>query len=145
MAMLCTAALAALLMACGGSDDPVSTTADAPLSTPNPAKFFNRTALVAVCKHIGSSCESDTANEGDLSGGSRSFTVFKADGTAACEPGHALDHLMARIGHNNDKRSDARGNEPANAAFGCFESTDDLFMASERSSVVVVHEAGRCS
>ncbi|MDD2536451.1 MAG: hypothetical protein PHW78_07865, partial [Macromonas bipunctata] len=53
-----------------------------------------------------------TANEGDLNGGSRGFTLFNADGTVAYDSGNSMEHLVARIGHTNDKRSDAKGNEP---------------------------------
>lgn len=81
-----------------------------------------------------------TANEGDYKGGSRSFTVFNSDGTVAYESGNTLEHLMARIGHYNDKRSDAKGNEPENATFGRFEGTDYAFIASERSSVITVYD-----
>jgi hypothetical protein len=81
-----------------------------------------------------------TANEGDLDGGSRSFTVFNSDGTVAYDSGNSMEHLMARIGHYNDKRSDAKGNEPENAEFGRFEGTDYVFVASERSSALVVYD-----
>ena len=81
-----------------------------------------------------------TANEGDLNGGSRGFSIFRQDGTLAWDAGNALEHLMARIGHYNDKRSDAKGNEPENAEFGRFEGTDYLFVASERSSVIAVYD-----
>lgn len=86
-----------------------------------------------------------TANEGDFKGGSRSFTVFNSDGTVAFEAGNTLDHLMARIGHYNDKRSDAKGNEPENAAFGRFGGTDYAFIASERSSVVTVFDLSKAN
>lgn len=81
-----------------------------------------------------------TANEGDLNGGSRSYTIFNKDGSVAYEAGNALEHLMARIGHYNDRRSDAKGNEPENAEFGRFAGTDYLFVASERSSVLAVYD-----
>jgi len=81
-----------------------------------------------------------TANEGDLNGGSRSFTVFNKDGSVAYDSGNALEHLMTRLGHYNDRRSDAKGNEPENAEFARFEGTDYLFVASERSSVVAVYD-----
>lgn len=81
-----------------------------------------------------------TANEGDLNGGSRGYTVFNTDGTVSYEAGNSLEHLMARIGHYNDKRSDAKGNEPENADFARFAGTDYLFVASERSSVVAVYD-----
>ena len=81
-----------------------------------------------------------TANEGDLNGGSRGYTVFNIDGTVAFDSGNAMEHLMARIGHFNDKRSDAKGNEPENVTFGRFDGTDYLFVVSERSSVVAVYD-----
>jgi hypothetical protein len=86
-----------------------------------------------------------TANEGDLNGGSRSFTVFNTDGSVAYDAGNSLEHLMARIGHTNDKRSDAKGNEPENAEFGRFDGTDYLFVASERSSALVVYDLSKAN
>ncbi len=87
-----------------------------------------------------SSTQFVTANEGDLAGGSRGFTVFNVEGSVAHEAGMSLEHAIARIGHYNDKRSDAKGNEPENAEFGRFEGTDYLFVASERSSVIAVYD-----
>ncbi len=84
-----------------------------------------------------------TANEGDFNGGSRGFTLFNSDGTVAYDAGNSMEHLVARIGHTNDKRSDAKGNEPENVAFGRYEGTDYLFVASERSSVVAVYDMGQ--
>jgi len=81
-----------------------------------------------------------TANEGDLAGGSRGFTVFNSDGTVAYDSGNTMEHLVARVGHYNDKRSDAKGNEPENAEFGRFDGTDYLFIAAERSSVIAVYD-----
>lgn len=81
-----------------------------------------------------------TANEGDLAGGSRGYTVFNIDGTVAYDSGNSMELLMARIGHYNDKRSDAKGNEPENAESARFDGTDYLFIASERSSVVAVYD-----
>jgi len=85
-----------------------------------------------------------TANEGDLNGGSRGFTLFNKDGSMAYEAGNAMEHMIASIGHYNDRRSDAKGNEPENAEFGRFSTsagfTDYLFVCSERSSVVGVYD-----
>jgi len=81
-----------------------------------------------------------TANEGDLDGGSRGFTVFNLDGSVVFDSGNALDHLTVQVGHYPDKRSDAKGNEPENADFGRFDGTDYLFVASERASVVAVYD-----
>jgi len=86
-----------------------------------------------------------TANEGDLDGGSRSFTVFNTDGSVAYEAGNSVEHLIASIGHTNDKRSDAKGNEPENAEFGRFDGTDYLFVASERSSALVVYDLSKAN
>lgn len=81
-----------------------------------------------------------TANEGDLDGGSRGFTIWNVDGTVAYDSGNSLEWLMARIGHYNDKRSDSKGNEPENVAHGRFLGTDYLFVASERSGALVVYD-----
>jgi hypothetical protein len=81
-----------------------------------------------------------TANEGDMDGGSRSYTVWNTDGTVAYEAGNSLEHLVASIGHTNEERSAKKGGEPENATFGRFEGTDYLFVASERSSVVSVFD-----
>lgn len=86
-----------------------------------------------------------TANEGDLNGGSRSYTIFNIDGSVAYEAGNSLEHLMARVGHYNDKRSDAKGNEPENADFARFDGTDYLFIASERSSAVTVYDMSKAN
>jgi hypothetical protein len=90
-----------------------------------------------------------TANEGDLNGGSRGFSLFNTDGSVAYDSGNSMEHLMARIGHYNDKRSDAKGNEPENAAFGRYSSsagfTDYLFVCSERSSVVGVYDLSKAN
>ena len=86
-----------------------------------------------------------TANEGDLDGGSRGFTLFNTDGSVAYDAGNTMEHLMARIGHTNDKRSDAKGNEPENVASGRFDRTDYLFVASERSSVLAVYDLSQAN
>jgi hypothetical protein len=86
-----------------------------------------------------------TANEGDLDGGSRGFTLFNSDGSVAYDAGNTMEHLMARIGHTNDKRSAAKGNEPENVAAGRFDRTDYLFVASERSSVLAVYDMSQAN
>lgn len=80
-----------------------------------------------------------TADEGDLNGGSRGFTVFNTDGTVAFAAGNSLDHQAVRLGHYPDRRSDSSGNEPENAEFGRFGRKDFLFVASERSSLIFVY------
>ncbi|MCG8441274.1 MAG: esterase-like activity of phytase family protein, partial [Caulobacterales bacterium] len=81
-----------------------------------------------------------TADEGDMDGGSRGFTVFATDGAVAFTAGDALDHLTARFGHYPDGRSGNKGNEPENAEVGVFGDDRYLFVNSERSSLIFVYD-----
>ncbi len=81
-----------------------------------------------------------TADEGDLDGGSRGFTVFNTDGTIAYAPGNSVEHTIVRHGHYPDKRSGKKGNEPENAEFGQYGEDKFLFVGSERASVVLVYK-----
>lgn len=82
-----------------------------------------------------------TADEGDLDGGSRGFTVFSAAGagTPVFTSGNTNDHLTARLGHYPDARSGNKGNEPENAEVGMFGDEPLLFINSERSSLIFVY------
>jgi len=82
-----------------------------------------------------------TADEGDLMGGSRGFTIYDAGSEAVVyTSGNTLDHIAARLGHYPDKRSGNKGNEPENAVYGQFEDKHFLFVLSERSSLVFVYD-----
>lgn len=81
-----------------------------------------------------------TANEGDLVGGSRGFTLFNVFGIPVYDAGNSLEHLVARMGHYPDDRSQNKGNEPEAVEFGRFGEKDYLFVGSERSNVVAVYE-----
>jgi hypothetical protein len=82
-----------------------------------------------------------TANEGDLDGGSRSFSVFHKDGEIVFDSGNDLEHLVASVGHYPDERSGNRGNEPENVAYGEFGGgMKRLFVNSERSSLTFVYD-----
>ncbi len=81
-----------------------------------------------------------TADEGDLDGGSRGFTVFNTDGSIAYAPGNSVEHTIVRHGHYPDKRSGKKGNEPENAEFGQYGKDKFLFVGSERASVVLVYK-----
>lgn len=81
-----------------------------------------------------------TADEGDLDGGSRGFTVFDTAGNVVWEAGNDLEHLTARLGHYPDARSGNKGNEPENVELGIFGDERFLFVNSERSSVVFVYD-----
>lgn len=81
-----------------------------------------------------------TADEGDLTGGSRGFTIFNADGTVAWASGTELERETVRLGHYPDRRSDAKGNEPENVDYGRYDDKDYLFVASERASLLFVYD-----
>jgi hypothetical protein len=80
------------------------------------------------------------ANEGDMDGGSRGFTVFAQDGAALFESGPALEMAAAMAGHYPDARSDAKGVEPESIGFAAFEGTPLLFVGAERASLVGVYD-----
>lgn len=81
-----------------------------------------------------------TADEGDLNGGSRGFTVFNKAGTPVFKPGSMLDHMAVRFGQYPDGRSGNKGNEPENAEYGVYGDSSYLFVASERASLVFVYD-----
>jgi len=81
-----------------------------------------------------------TADEGDLNGGSREFTVFHRSGEIVWSSGASLDHYAARFGHYPDARSGNKGNEPENIELGIFGEERYLFVNSERSSLIFVYD-----
>lgn len=80
-----------------------------------------------------------TANEGDLNGGSRGFTVFNTDGSVDYESAESMEHIITRHGHFPDKRAGKKGNEPENVEHGVYGENEYLFVGSERASVVLVY------
>lgn len=80
-----------------------------------------------------------TADEGDMNGGSRTFTIFDTSGNVVYSTGNDLDHMTARFGHYPDGRSGNKGNEPENAEVGTFGDNRYLFVNSERSSLVFLY------
>jgi hypothetical protein len=80
-----------------------------------------------------------TANEGDLFGGGRGFSVFRRNGSVLFESGTSFEKLAVRHGHYPDGRSDNKGNEPEGIAYARFERDDYLFVGSERGSFIAVH------
>jgi hypothetical protein len=81
-----------------------------------------------------------TANEGDLNGGSRGFTVFDVSGRVVWDSGTELEDIAIRAGHFQDRRADAKGNEPENIELGIYGKDRYLFVNSERSSLVFVYD-----
>lgn len=81
-----------------------------------------------------------TANEGDMDGGSRGWTIFHQDGTVVYESGVSFEHAIVQIGHYPDRRSDAKGVEPESVTFGVFGGRPYVFVGAERASVVGVYD-----
>lgn len=82
-----------------------------------------------------------TANEGDMDGGSRGWTIFSKTGEVVYESGASFEHALIAIGHYPDKRSDAKGVEPESVAFAEYDGQKLLFIGSERGSAVGVYDA----
>jgi len=84
-----------------------------------------------------------TADEGDLNGGSRGFTIFNKEGEIVYTSGNDLDVLAIKYGHYPDERSGNKGNEPENVAFGEFGLVGwkkILFVNSERVGLSFVYD-----
>ena len=81
-----------------------------------------------------------TADEGDLHGGSRGFTIFSRNGDIVYSSGSDLDHLAARIGHYPEGRSGNKGVEPENVFYGVFSGVPLLFVNLERASLIAVYD-----
>lgn len=80
-----------------------------------------------------------TANEGDLDGGSRGFSIFNFSGKLVYDSGSAFEHAVIRAGHYPEDRSENKGNEPENVAFARYGLDRLLFVGSERASLVGVY------
>ncbi|MBF9028955.1 alkaline phosphatase [Rhodobacterales bacterium HKCCE3408] len=80
------------------------------------------------------------ANEGDMDGGSRGWTIFSQSGEIVYDSGNSFEHALIEIGHYPEERSGNKGVEPESATFGVFGGTPMLFIGSERGSVVGVYD-----
>ncbi|MFQ3251900.1 MAG: hypothetical protein ACI9U6_000174 [Loktanella salsilacus] len=80
------------------------------------------------------------ANEGDMDGGSRGWTIMSKDGTQVYESGADFEHAVVQTGHYPDRRSDAKGVEPEGMEFATFDGTPYVFLLAERASVVGVYD-----
>ncbi len=80
-----------------------------------------------------------TANEGDWEGGSRSFTIWKKDGTVVYEAGASLEREIAALGHYPDHRN-KKGAELESVEVATFDGVRMLFVASERASLVAAYD-----
>ncbi len=82
-----------------------------------------------------------TANEGDMDGGSRGWTIFNKDGSVVYESGTSFEHALIQIGHYPEERSGNKGVEPESVETATFGGTPMIFIGSERGSVVGVYDA----
>lgn len=80
------------------------------------------------------------ANEGDMDGGSRGWTIFSKSGEVVYDSGVSFEHAVIQIGHYPDKRSDAKGVEPESIETAVFDGTPMVFVGAERASVVGVYD-----
>ena len=81
-----------------------------------------------------------TANEGDLFGGSRGFSLFDRNGNVVFDSGASLEQIAVQYGHYPEARSENKGTEPEAIEFGSFGNDDYLFVGSERGSFIAVYE-----
>ncbi len=81
-----------------------------------------------------------TANEGDLVGGSRGFTIFNKRGKVKFDVGEDFEYLAVRHGHYQEGRSDNKGSEPEGIEFGSYKAGDFLFVGAERAGFIAVYE-----
>lgn len=81
-----------------------------------------------------------TANEGDLFGGSRGFTVFSLGGKPLYDAGTSFEYLATRIGHYPDKRAGNKGAEPEGVATAKYGRQEYAFVGSERANFVAVYK-----
>lgn len=81
-----------------------------------------------------------TADEGDLDGGSRGFTIFDRRGNVRFSSGSRVERLAVRLGHYPEDRSENKGSEPEGIAFARYGHDDLLFVGLERANLVAVYE-----
>ena len=82
-----------------------------------------------------------TANEGDMDGGSRGWTIFHRDGSVVYESNLSFEYAIAEIGHYPERRSGNKGVEPESVLSATFGDTPMIFVGAERASVVGVYDA----
>ncbi len=81
-----------------------------------------------------------TANEGDMDGGSRGFSLFDTEGNITYDSGSDFEHLAVRHGHYPEDRSENKGSEPESIAYGRYRGDRLVFVGSERGSFVAVYD-----
>jgi DNA-binding beta-propeller fold protein YncE len=79
-------------------------------------------------------------NEGDWKGGTRTWSIFRKDGTLVYDSGNTLERAIAALGHYPEHRSHTKGVEPESVEFASFGGVPMAFVVSERASVVGVYD-----
>ena len=79
-------------------------------------------------------------NEGDWNGGTRTWTIFRKDGTLVYDSGSSLERAIAALGHYPEHRSHTKGVELESVEFASFGGVPMAFVVSERASVVAVYD-----
>jgi hypothetical protein len=80
-----------------------------------------------------------TANEGDLFGGSRGWSIFSTEGHVLFDTGNSFEQLAVQHGHYPEDRSENKGSEPEAIAAARFGRKDLVLVGSERGSFVAVY------
>lgn len=82
-----------------------------------------------------------TANEGDLVGGSRGWTVFDArTGAVIWDAGNSFERLAVQVGLYPENRSENKGTEPEGLTVAKFAGRTYAFVGSERGNFVAVYD-----
>ena len=82
-----------------------------------------------------------TANEGDLVGGSRGWSVFDAStGAVIWDAGNTVERLAISVGLYPESRSENKGTEPENITVGRIDGRDYAFVGAERGNFVAVYD-----
>ncbi len=82
-----------------------------------------------------------TANEGDLNGGSRGWSIFDAaTGAVVWDAGNTVERLAAQVGLYPESRSENKGTEPENIAVGTLGGRRYAFVGAERGNFVAVYD-----
>ena len=81
-----------------------------------------------------------TANEGDLFGGSRGWSIFSPEGDLIFDTGNRYEKLAVQHGHYPEERSENKGSEPEAIEYARIRGHDYVFVASERGSFIAVYK-----
>lgn len=82
-----------------------------------------------------------TADEGDLLGGGRGWTIFSPAGEIVYASGSAAEKAVAAAGRYPDGRSDNKGAEFEGAEVARLRGQELIFIGSERGDSVLVYDA----